>query len=138
MKIYDKKKFGSGLVCIAIGLLNIAASINSGFDISGLIIILALLLIGGGLTVRSFSQRLSREDKLEELDERSQLIELKTKSKSFRLTQGFSFGLMLAFLVIGKVSGEISFISMGVGLAFAYVISTFSEILTYLYYEKNN
>jgi len=81
---------------------------------------------------------LSKEDRLEELDERNQLIKLKTKSKAFRLTQGICFGLMLTFLVMGKVSGENTFISMGVGLAFAYTVSMFTEIITHCYYEKHN
>ena len=52
-----------------------------------MILILALMFIGGELTIRSVSRNLSKEDKLEEMDERNQLIELKTKSQSFRLTQ---------------------------------------------------
>ena len=68
-------------------LLNVIACINAGFDISGMILILALMFIGGELTIRSVSRNLSKEDKLEEMDERNQLIELKTKSQSFRLTQ---------------------------------------------------
>lgn len=137
MKIYNKKKFGSGLICIVLGLLNVIACINTGFDISGMILILALMFIGGGLTIRSVSRNLSKEDKLEEMDERNQLIELKTKSQSFRLTQWICFGLMLTFLIMGKTSGEKSFIGMGVGLAFAFTISMFAEIFTYCYYEKH-
>ena len=68
-------------------LLNVIACSNAGFDISGMILILALMFIGGELTIRSVSRNLSKEDKLEEMDERNQLIELKTKSQSFRLTQ---------------------------------------------------
>ena len=118
-------------------LLNVIACINAGFDISGMILILALMFIGGELTIRSVSRNLSKEDKLEEMDERNQLIELKTKSQSFRLTQQICFGLMLTFLIMGKISGEKAFIGMGVGLAFAYTISMFAEIFTYCYYEKH-
>jgi len=88
--------------------------------------------------MRSFSRNMSREDKLDELDERNRLIDLKTKSRAFRLTQAICFGLMLLFLVMGKMSGEILLISAGVGLAFAYAVSMFTEIFTYLYYEKRN
>ena len=88
--------------------------------------------------MRSFSRDMSREDKLEELDERNRLIDLKTKSRAFRLTQAICFGLMLLFLLMGKISGETLLISMGVGLAFAYAISMFTELFTYLYYEKHN
>lgn len=138
MKIYNKKKFGSGFICIVLGVLNFLACFSTGFDISGMVITLALLFIGGGFTIRSFSRDMSREDRLEELDERNRLIDLKTKSRAFRLTQAICFGLMLLFLVMGKISGETLLISMGVGLAFAYAISMFTELFTYLYYEKHN
>lgn len=138
MKIYHKRHFGSGLFFIVLGMLNIFACIWTGFDVSGIILIAALLLIGSGLTIRSLSSALSKEDKLEKLDERNQLIELKTKSKAFRLTQGISFGLMLLFLIAGKVTEEMPLLSIGVGLAFAYTISMFTEIFTYLYYETHN
>ena len=88
--------------------------------------------------MRSISQRMAIEDKLEELDERNRLIALKSKSKSFQLTQIISFMLMLALLVMGKVSGYEGFIAMGVGLAFAFAISMFSELFTYMYYESKN
>lgn len=48
-------------------LLNVIACINAGFDISGMILILALMFIGGELTIRSVSRNLSKEDKLEEI-----------------------------------------------------------------------
>ena len=132
MKIYNKKKFGSGFICIVLGVLNFLACFSTGFDVSGMVITLALLFIGGGSVMRSFSRNMSREDKLDELDERNRLIDLKTKSRAFRLTQAICFGLM------GKMSGEILLISAGVGLAFAYAVSMFTEIFTYFYYEKHN
>ncbi|MFR3822777.1 MULTISPECIES: hypothetical protein [Hungatella] len=138
MKIYNKKKFGSGFICIVLGVLNFLACFSTGFDVSGMVITLALLFIGGGSVMRSFSRNMSREDKLDELDERNRLIDLKTKSRAFRLTQAICFGLMLLFLVMGKMSGEILLISAGVGLAFAYAVSMFTEIFTYFYYEKHN
>lgn len=105
-------------------------------DINSIILIVALFAFGFGSIMRSISQRMTKEDKLEELDERNRLITMKSKSKSFQLTQIISFMLMLFFLVMGKVSGYEGFIAMGVGLAFAFAISMFSELFTYMYYES--
>ena len=66
------------------------------------------------------------------------LIELKSKSRSFRLTQIISFVLMLFLLVTGSVSGYDGLIGMGVGLAFSFAISMFAEVFTYMYYESKN
>lgn len=139
MKIYNKKVFASGVFMVALGLLNLITSMmRQDFDINSIILIAALFVLGFGSIMRSISQRMAKEDKLEELDERNRLIALKSKSKSFRLTQIISFALMLALLIMGKVSGYEGFIAMGVGLAFAFAISMFTEIFTYMYYESKN
>ena len=139
MKIYNKKVFASGIFMAALGLLNLITSImRKALDINSIILIAALFVLGFGSIMRSMSQRMAKEDKLEELDERNRLITLKSKSKSFQLTQMISFILMLVLLVMGKVFDYEGFIAMGVGLAFAFTISMFAEIFTYLYYESKN
>lgn len=107
-------------------------------QIKDVVVALLLMVIGIGCVVRAFSKSATRKEKLEELDERNQLIELKTKSKSFQLTQKIYFCLMLASFVMGKVSGEDLLITIGLGLGFAYSISIFAELFAYFYYEKHN
>ena len=139
MKIYNKKVFASGIFMAALGLLNLITSIKrKDLDINSIILIAALFVLGFGSIMRSMSQRMTKEDKLEEMDERNRLITLKSKSKSFQLTQMISFILMLVLLVMGKVFDYEGFIAMGVGLAFAFTISMFAEIFTYMYYESKN
>ncbi len=139
MKIYNKKRFASGIFMIALGLLNLITSlIRQDLDVSSTILIIALFVLGFGTIMRSVSQKMAKEDKLEELDERNRLITLKSKSKSFQLTQIISFILMLILLIAGKVSNYEGLIAMGVGLAFAFTISLFAEIFTYMYYESKN
>mgnify|MGYP005806841965 FL=1 len=139
MKIYNKKVFASGVFEIALGLLSLIADImKQDFSIKSSVLIAVLVVLGFGSILRSVSPRMAKEDKLEELDERNRLITLKSKSKSFQLTQIISFVLMLALLVMGKVTGFEGFIAMGVGLAFAFTVSMFAEIFTYLYYESKN
>ncbi len=139
MKIYNKKRFASGVFMIALGLLNLITSlIRQDLDVSSTILIIALFVLGFGTIMRSVSQKMAKEDKLEELDERNRLITLKSKSKSFQLTQIISFILMLILLIAGKVSNYEGLIAMGVGLAFAFTISLFAEIFTYMYYESKN
>ncbi len=139
MKIYNKKSFVTALFLLALGTLNLVMDfVRHTFEIKGIVLIFALYFIGGGLIIRSLSLKFAKEDKLEQMDERNQLIELKAKSKSFRLTQAISFGLMLALLIMGKISGYHGLIHIAVGLAFAFSISMFTEIFTYMYYESKN
>ena len=124
---------------LALGSLTLIMDlINNTFEIKGAILTFALYFLGGGLIIRSLSLKFTKEDKLDKMDERNQLIELKSKSKAFRLTQTISFLLMLAFLIMGKISGYDGFIAMGIGLAFSFSISMFSEIFTYMYYDSKN
>lgn len=139
MKIYNKKAFASGVFMAALGMLNLIAGVMSHkMDLGWGVLTAALFLLGFGTVMRSISKKMSREDRLEELDERNCLIELKSKSKSFQLTQLISFVLMLVLLVMGKVSGYEGLIAVGTGLAFAFTISLFAEIFTYMYYESRN
>ncbi|HIS26088.1 MAG TPA: DUF2178 domain-containing protein [Candidatus Pullilachnospira intestinigallinarum] len=139
MKIYNKKVFASGIFMEALGLLNLITGImRQELEINSILLIVALFVLGFGSVMRSISRRMAAEDKVEELDERNRLIALKSKSKSFQVTQILSFILMLALLVMGKVSGYEGFLAMGVGMAFAFTISMFTEVFTYLYYESRN
>lgn len=139
MKIYNKNSFAKGIFMLALGTLNLIMDlINHTFEIKGAILAVILYFLGGGLIIRSLSLKFTKEDRLDKMDERNNLIELKSKSKSFSLTQTISFLLMLVFLIMGKISGYDGFIAMGVGLAFSFTISMFAEIFTYMYYESKN
>ncbi len=73
MKIYNKKSFIHGLAFLVLG---IGVYITAERPIEAKPIILAVLctVIGAGFILRSFSLKLARVDKLEELDERNQLL----------------------------------------------------------------
>ena len=138
MKVYNKKTFAFGVFSTALGVLNAVTAALRGADAGEIVLIACLLFFGIGALLRGTSQRLAREDRLEELDERNRLVELKSKSAAFRLTQAVCFGLMLALLVAGKVSGTQALIAIGVGLAFALSISMLAELGAYFYCEKRN
>ena len=138
MKAYNKKTFAFGVFSTALGVLNAVTAALRGADAGDIVLIACLLFFGIGALLRGTSQRLAREDRLEELDERNRLVELKSKSAAFRLTQAVCFGLMLALLVAGKVSGTQALIAIGVGLAFALSISMLAELGAYFYCEKRN
>lgn len=72
--------FASGVFMMALGLFNLITSImRRDLDINSTILIVALFLLGFGSIMRSISQRMAKEDKLEELDERNRLIALRSK-----------------------------------------------------------
>ena len=135
-KIYNRRNFAFGVLCLVLAVANLFACLGTGWDVSGVVLVVLLVVFGVISLGRSFSRRLSREDKLEKMDERNQLLELKTKCGAFRWTQGICFALMLVLLVAGKVSGENTLIAVGVGMAFAWAVSMFAEIAAAMYYES--
>lgn len=137
MKIYNRKYFFYGLASLALG---IAVFVTAERPITLKPIILAVLcaVIGAGFIHRSLSRKLTKADKLDELDERNQLIALKSNSKTSQITQLGSGILTVAFMGMGGGSGNKDFIAMGVGAAFCFTISLFAEMFTKIYYEKHN
>lgn len=56
MRIYNKKKFALGICLVVLGAANLILDIvKASFDVKGVIIIAALLLLGFGEIVRSLS-----------------------------------------------------------------------------------
>lgn len=138
MRIYHKKNFWAGLGMAALGILNLALSLRRrDFGLSTGILVGALLLLGVSSLLRSLSPKFSREDKIEERDERNILVGRKTYASAFRWTRLVSFGLM-ALLVAGAVTGEKLLQAIAVGLAFSLTISFFAEFFAALYHESKN
>lgn len=139
MKIYNSKAFASGVFLIVLVALSLAGSIISNrIEGKGVILAAVLFLFGIDTIVRSLSKKKTKEDRMDELDERNRFIELKTQSRSFQLTKKISLVFMLVLIAMGKVSGYEGFIIMGVGMSFSWTISMFTEIFTSLYYEAKN
>ena len=138
MKIYNKKTFMSGVFLIVLGVPTLIINIlEKDVDVNIVILAVTLSAFGFSSVIRSISCKKTKEDKLDELDERNCLIKLKVQSK-FQITQIVSFVLMFFLLVMGKVSGNKEFIIMGVGIAFALCVLMFSELCTSMYYELKN
>ncbi len=139
MKIYNKKTFASGVFMLALATLDLVLYIsNKDFTIKGVILVAALYLLGSFAVVRSLSRKMTKEDRLEELDERNQFIELKSKRRSLELTQALSFLLMPVLLIAGKILEYERFTAMAVGLGIAFSISVLAEIFTRMYYDSKN
>ena len=139
MKICHKKNFWAGVGMLALGILNLATALwRRDLDASAVVLVVALVLLGVSSLLRGLSPELAREDKIEERDERNVLVRFKTRASAFRWTRLVSFGLLLALLLAGAVTGEKLLLAVAVGLAFALTISFFAEFFAALYHESRN
>ena len=139
MKICHKKNFWAGAGMLALGLLNLVTALwRRDLDASAVVLVVALVLLGVSSLLRGLSPKLAREDKIEERDERNVLVRFKTSASAFRWTRLVSFGLLLALLLAGAVTGERLLLAVAVGLAFALTVSFFAEFFAALYHESRN
>ncbi len=104
MKIYNKKGFIFGLIWTVLGVwLLINSFIKSESITIELIkdIVLVLILLAVGITsvYRAFSKKATREDYIEQNDERNKLVKLKTKSRMLDL---MVFGIII-LMIIGLI-----------------------------------
>ena len=124
---------------LALGLLNLVTALwRRDLDASAVVLVVALVLLGVSSLLRGLSPKLAREDKIEERDEQNILVQFKTDASAFRWTRLVSFGLLLALLLAGAVTGERLLLAVAVGLAFSITISFFAEFFSALYHESNN
>ena len=136
MKIYNRKSFLSGLFLALIGLSLLLIGFQFGRKWTDWVLISVDLLIAGGLIIRSFSKQMSAEDKTNEMDERNQLVLLKNSSRAFQLAKYGNLILDGGCFIAAKVANLESLIFVGSGLMLAFALSLFSDILTFIYYDR--
>lgn len=137
MKIYNKKSFISGITSFLLSLALLLCCIFKTFDIKSVLLMIALFLFGMNEIRRSTSYQMSKQEKVDDLDERNHLIRLKSKSNAFNVTQIVCFILMIAFMFLGTIAKKTFLTYAGVGLNFGFNISMIAEIISSIYYEKH-
>lgn len=138
MRIYHKKNFKLGLwsLLLAAGLL--AAGLWRGnLDWKDGVLSALLALLGGGNLIRSLSREKSREDKLEELDERNRLVKLKAQSQAYHISQFVFLCGATALCSLGKWNGSTLWIGAGLGLLAAFLFALSADFFTWMYYDEH-
>lgn len=102
LKIYNKKGFFSGVLWTAAGAFCLYRDIVDSADflpqqIKSVAFSLVFLAIGLTSLIRAFFKSATREDRIEEMDERNRLVRLKTDSVTLKIL-GY---LQLAGMIIG-------------------------------------
>lgn len=139
MKIYNKNKFYFSIFWLLMAVSIVAMSlIQSNLDFKGIFSSLCCGILGINGLGRSLSKKMSQEDKVEELDERNQLIELKSKRKAFQLMQCILLGIGIIFAIIGGIYKSVPLGAVGVISALMWTLTLLLDWLTYVYYEMKN
>ena len=104
MKLYNKKGLVFGLfwtiLCVSALVLELVRpSGNTAVFIRDIVLFSLLILFGVRQVVRAFSRAATREDMLEERDERNRFIKLKTGSTMFKVAEVLLFLWTVASMV---------------------------------------
>ncbi|MBU3107377.1 hypothetical protein [Clostridium gasigenes] len=139
IKIYNKKKFWSGVLSLSLVLMSIVILFlkPKSFDLKGFFITLFLLLIGISDISRSINIKDTKKDEQED-DERKYLIELKASSAAFTISQ---YLLYILFFIgcfswyITKIEAVL-YVTIPLGLMIG--INVIIVTITSFYQEKRN
>ena len=142
MKIYNKRGFLSGIVCLGLAVWSIVLDFgepdpNTFVQIRDSVLSVILLLIGINSFWRAFSKKAAREDIIEEQDERNKWIEYKSKSKMLDIAYTTLFIIMICGVVGFKMTANIVWFTIFVIPAFLLGLFILIEIFVKLYYEKH-
>lgn len=139
MKIYNRKKFASGIFLLMLGLLRFTPLFaGREWDVKSIFWTAVALLLGVSELVHSLSYTLTKKDRLEELDERNRLVDWKTKSMTLKITRYVCLVLGWIFAIIGVIREADIVVALGLGLLFTFPIGMFAELFTGIYYESKN
>lgn len=136
MKIYNKKKFIYSLLGIVLSIAGVFALITKGFDLKLSILLVILLPISLSNLRKSTSKVEVVKGKIEEMDERNQLVAQSSKAISFTVIQYFVIGLEILFIILYSFYKAEVMLAIFIILAVIVFVTFLSEIISGIYYEK--
>ncbi|MBU3186841.1 hypothetical protein [Clostridium estertheticum] len=142
-KIYNKKKFWSGIVFLLLALISIPDTITHFHNLSALrntksiIVDIFCILFGVTEVWRSLSRKCTKEDDKND-DERINLVNMKSESSAFKITLFTCATVLILSMIAWRVTKNEVF--LGIICCFGMTISIMfiSEISSYFYYDKRN
>ena len=141
MKIYNKKGLLWGIVWTIAGafcLYRDAVDASSFLPQQIKSVVLSLIMLAVGVTgfVRAFSKRASREDKVEEQDERSRLVRLKTSARTLSILMWVQLGAMVLGLLPYVFTENLVWGCLFLFSGLTITLETIVSIAAAVYYER--
>lgn len=142
MKIYNKKGLLSGIICTVLGVWSLFWNFgnpNHNLFVQIRDIVLSIVLLSAGITSfwRAFSKKATKEDFIEENDERNKLIVYKSKSKMLDIVYGILFIIIICGMVGFKMTANMIWFSIFIIPGFLFGLFVLIETFVKLYYEKH-
>lgn len=142
MKIYNKKGLLLGIIWITLAVWSICHDFgspnpNTLVQVRDAVLSVLLLLVGINSFWRAFSKKATKEDIIEQHDERNHLIKCKSKARMLDIVYGILFAFMVFGLIGFKMTANVGWCAIFIIPGFLLGLSFIIQIFVELYYEKH-
>lgn len=140
MTIYNKSGFVWGLIWTILGVARLAPLVIVPEDstaqlIKGLVLGIFMLILGVTMFRRAFSKQATREDRIEQRDERNKLVTLKAQARTSTVLLWTIVVFMAAGFVGYMVTNNVAWAFVFTVPAVLLIVYMFSIIGLTIYYE---
>lgn len=141
MKIYNKKGLIAGVLWTAAGAFCLYQDAVDAHDflpqqIKSVVLSLVMLVVGLTCLLRALSKSASREDRIEELDERNRLVSLKTDSLTRKVMGWARVAAMVAGLLGYLFTENLVFGCLFLFAGLSITLEAVVSIAAAIHYEK--
>lgn len=134
MKVYNKNDLIGGINRIWMSVIWIALAVGEKGKTQWICV--GLLVVSSIVLIMRAVKKPSAGEQIAALDERNQMIDLKSKSRTYDIMNVLDVVLMMIFIVLGKY-WDISAISfVGIGIGIVGVVASLAQSITYSYYNE--
>lgn len=141
MKIYNKKGLIIGILFTALGVINLSFNITSPEDflpkqIKDVIIAVLCTLIGISSFIRAFSKQATRQNLIQDQDERNKLVALKARSLTLKILYGCLIAATVGSVVGHMLTDNTAWIPVYTVSAILLGFLIWVELIVSFYYER--
>ena len=136
MKYYNRRGLMSGIVQLLLSVFCLITMTVTGFDVKLAVLGIIIALLGMTSVISSFSKEATRKELIDNEDERSRLVNIKAKSKTFDIVSTFLFLATIAVMIAYGVTQNQVFVSMVLCTGAALSVCWIGHIITHFYYES--
>ena len=138
MKIYYKKKFWAAVGSLLLGLALPGTCLFVGwerFGLKGGVLTVLLLLCGVSGILRSLDREKARQDKDEDLDERTRYNVLRGRALTFRVLHWLNFAILAACIIGWGLTDKSVYIQTALPCMVLFIVGWITRIVSDFYYE---
>ena len=138
MKNYNRRGLIIGIVQFLLSAFCLITMIVTNFDVKLAVLGIIMALLGITSIINSFSKEATRKELIDNEDERSQLVKIKAKAKSFDIASNFLFLATIVVMIAYGITKNQVFVYMVLCTGAALSVCWISHIITHFYYESKN